>query len=203
MHNYSLNDETRLKVFFLIAVISLFIVGFAKKILITLFEAPVYISVPSAFTIYALFHMLFNSWMWKCPLLYKIGLVRTPIVGGQWEGELRSSVDDFKKPFKITLHIHQTWDKISICLDGDTTYSESKMASFRIINPLFCEFGWSFVSQTKPEFTKKDYICFGTASVRLVFDKDNQIKDILEGSYYTDKGSHTYGSIKLNRVVNA
>ncbi|WP_047515336.1 hypothetical protein [Methylophilus sp. Q8] len=203
MHNYSLNDDSKLRVLFLIALLSLFIVGFAKDLLITIFEAPVYVSVPSAFTVYGFFHMLFNNCVWKWALLYKVGLVKTPIVEGKWEGELRSSVDDYSKPFKVTLHIHQTWDKISICLDGDNTYSESKMANFRIVNPLFCEFGWSFVSQTKPEFSKKDYICYGTASVRLTFDKGNQVKNILEGSYYTDKGTHTFGSIKLIKVVNA
>lgn len=200
MHNYSINNDYKLRIFFMLSALSLLTIAIAKEWIMSFGSQAIYFSVPSAFTVYGIFYLFFTKYIWKCSFLHTLGLVKTPIVEGEWIGKLRSSVDEFKIGHDIKINIHQTWDQISICLDGNTAESESKMANFRVINPSFCDFEWGFVSTNKPEFSNESYICNGVAKVRLSLIKKNEISDSITGVYYTDKGTHTFGSITLQRV---
>jgi hypothetical protein len=200
MHNYSINNDTKLKVFFLLVMASLLLLSLLEWMAPFLHQLNVFISIPSAFAIYGLLYILFSKYLWQSKILNLLGLVQTPIINGKWSGILKSSVNNFKQEYPITIDIHQTWDKISIYLEGETKESESTMAGFRVINPSKSELEWGFLSKDKPEYRKQDdYIVCGIAKVTLNMTKQNKTSNRLSGSYYTEQGSDTNGSISLTR----
>jgi len=173
MHEYSIDVESK-NILFCLAVLSITISGVLTSWLNKLIEAiPI---VNSNFTIsiavISVFGMLywgFDKYIWKCKLLQKTNIIRTPDLNGVWEGKLQSSFDNFEKEFPATLTIEQTWSKIYIRGKFNDSSSISYTASLKV--------------------NKED-------SIRLIYSYYN---DKYQKSYNKNISNHRgYGSLEIN-----
>lgn len=198
MHSYSINSSERWKILFFLAALSIGIVSIFKLLIQSYSIDASYITTPSAFAIYGLVYMAFDKYLWKIQVLKTIGIIQTPNISGCWEGEAKSSLDDFKEIFKFDLTIHQTWSNISLYLEAETKESISTMASINNTNPTISKIEWGFLSKNKPMYSKDEYMFYGVTRLNLNL-VNNKVSDEVSGDYYTDVSRDSYGNILLKK----
>ena len=200
MHTYVISTAERWRIYFYLVFASILIVKGLDLILKFYFDSlPPGIHLPSAFAVYGLVYLSFDRWLWKIKLFSMLGINEVPIIAGKWEGKLRSSCEKFEVAYPVVVKIHQTWNKISIHLDGSSRESHSTMAMFEIKSPSHSRLEWTFISRSKPGATSPDMFC-GVTRLSLEIDGNKMASSAIEGDYYTETGRDTYGSIKLSRV---
>ena len=119
--------NARLRVVIALAVITLFINAGIAQVL------PPLLPIASVTLTLALFGALviaFDSWLWRIPLLYTLGLVEHPYIGGAWVGNLTTSYDDQSHVTDVAVRIHQNWTTLRVDFFSTTAHSTSLSASF-------------------------------------------------------------------------
>jgi len=153
---------------------------------------PEWVPIPSAFAIYGILYKLFDLHIWKWKLLNRMGVIFTPDMSGDWEMTTYSSVTDYLIPYSGNLKISQTWNKISLYLDGEKFIGTSTMASFDMRTKKSFSLKWEYLSQKKPEFSDQDYMHYGMT--RILKEEGSES---ISGDYYTDRSRHSYGKVTL------
>ncbi len=200
MHYFSIDSDERKIVPAILAIIA---VGANAALLygvsLIAYPLPAAATPPSAFVIYGILYLLFDRFAWRWAIVRNIGLVKTPILRGNWKGLMTSSLDDYKKEFGGPIVIDQTWTKIHIYFRGDTAFSHSQSASFVLMSDKHVALTYVYQSEIDPEHSNNDESHFGTCRIEGdLLDDGTAIK--FDGSYFTDKGRHTYGKITHERV---
>ena len=128
MHEYTVFGHPREKIILVIALISLTLSGWFSL----LFEQwiPKYFSFSvnfsiSVFTIFSIFYLIFNNFVWKSKVFVKI--LHFPNLDGEWEcdGLGHNLIEGKKYPWEGIVVIKQSWDKIIISNRTRTSTSNS------------------------------------------------------------------------------
>ena len=182
MHSYGVDSSERRAIPFVLAGISILLSWFGYRILQILpsffpqivavhqFQIPWWISAPSALALYGILYSLFDRFFG----------------GGSFCRSVR-------------LSIHQTWNVISICADGENVYSQSLMASLNSINPDRIVLSYQYLLKLKPHFSKDNSMHYGTSQLMIEM-KGAVVKEPIVGEYYTDRGRQSFGEIFLSRT---
>ena len=93
----------------------------------------------------------------------KIGLVKVPNIAGKWDGHLTSSFDDHPGEIKAAIEIKQTWTKLQITLETETSVSRSETASILTKIPDTALLSYEYVNEPKSHARSGMQIHRGTA----------------------------------------
>lgn len=147
----------------------------------------------AAFCFGALYYV-FNRWLWKVPILHKIGLIEIPNLNGSWDGFLRSSWNDHSTPYDATITIQQDWTSIRVRQKrpgSSSSFSES--ANFLVNAGEGIRLSYEYRNDPDPGQVETMASHRGTAV--LVLEQADVRK--LEGSYYTSHGRRNTGSMEF------
>lgn len=150
-----------------------------------------WIDLPSVLGFYGLTYTLFLHYFWKCSILYKLGIVRSPNLNGSWDVNIFSSYDRFKTKFPAILTITQNWVELSIVIKTETSKSHNTTASVIINDPLSFTVIYEYLNEPKVDTKKSMNIHKGLG--RLHFSKEGKLQ---EGEYFNDRSRKTHGIIK-------
>lgn len=189
MHDYSINNNERVIIYFFCALISVCIMYLISNLVENI---PWYLESPSPFFIYGIIVYFFDKYLWN-KNFFKI-LIKTPDMNGEYAGMLKSSYDDFNKEYPVNIVVKQTWTKIIISLKTDTSESNSKGASIVFENEKIYLF---YYYLNKPNFDSVDsmQIHFGTCT-HVFDDKTN----CFNAEYYSSRGRKNHGTITLTKI---
>ena len=134
MHEYSVSHHDRKVAYYILALLSSF-AGIALGFVVESVRSQwgVVIAAPSGLMIFGLLFLLFDNFVWKWPVLYKLGLIKIPNLSGDWIAGISSSVTKHRVPAQVK--IHQTYSRIRIHLDTDKSDSLSQMAAIEMASP--------------------------------------------------------------------
>jgi len=191
MHSYEL--EGRGKVVVALGVIGVFLVWFVDVGLTAVkFDPQWWLSVPSFAGFYSALYWLFDRHVWGWRVLGKLGLVQVPNLNGVWTGSVRSSYDDYKSNYPVTVVIRQRWSQITVRLDTDQSQSRSLAATFRVVDLPCPELSYLYMNEPNPGASAAMNSHRGTVDLEF---RENA----LEGHYYTGRGRMTNGIMSLTR----
>jgi len=192
MHSYSIDTEERKHVLLFLAIISILLAwGFSRVLEFYQIHLSWWIESPSVLFFYGAVFLIFDNWLWK--ILAKMKIIKTPNLNGEWDGHLKSSVDEHTKEVKVNLKIFQTWTDIRILLISDSIASQSETAAIISDEPEGKYLTYQYMVEPKAGSSKEIAIHRGTA--RLFFEEKNN----LEGDYYTGRGSQNFGSLSFTK----
>jgi hypothetical protein len=195
MHPYSTDSSERERVLFGLALLAVGAAwGLSRLLHATQITVPWWFDAPSTMGFYGIFFKSFDYGVWRWRLLHLVGLLKVPLLAGEWRGHVVSSFDNHKKPREVTVRIKQTWTRIVVLLSSDASNSHTLTAAIQVHAPEGIALSYEYENQPKPGAVKTMEIHFGTA--RLIF-QDNRV---LEGFYYSGRGRLEHGSIHLERV---
>ena len=197
MHPYAININDKAKVYWIIVPLSLF-TGYCVNNGLKAFDFyQTYswiIDVPSSgLAFFAIFYQLFDKYIWKLFAKMKFWF-KTPVLSGEYAGELLSSRDDMKEPTPIIIKIQQTLTRIKISLHTSQSTSKSEMAAILVDEPDGPLLIYEFINDHRKVADPNLTIHRGTT--RLTFNEDT---NTLIGTYYTSPERKNYGQINVKR----
>lgn len=198
MHEYSV-DTKRNKVIFYLAVISVFVSTGINSILNMLIEKLPLNGFVISITVVSVFgslYALFNKYLWKIKLLYKIGIVQTPNVNGAWEGHFVSSYHNWEKDYPAKLVIEQTWSEICIIGRFNDSTSKSYTAAIKVRDGGGVKLLYSYRNDKNPEKAASSFSDHKGYSTLVLNEKD----EIFEGNYFNNPSNNrNHGKLFLQR----
>jgi len=204
MHPYSVSIESneRARVPIIVAAVSVAIATILNYASVwPSRDLAIWLSAPSVFGVYGVLWIYLDRVAWRLrPVRLLLG-ISTPIINGVWDGELRSSLESYSKPFRARLTLHQRWTTLSVFLEGQDVYSHSLIGALRELDPTHIEFSYVYVSERKPRNAIfSEFRHYGTCRLMLKIPATGRVEE-MDGSYYTDLERHTYGTAKFSRPV--
>lgn len=190
MHSFSTNSN-RVKVYSVIAVISVLIAmainwltGFLN------ISNSWLISAPTLGAVYTGLYFLVDKVAWRWPVLRMVGLIDDIPISGKYEGEVYSVYDKKKHPVKID--IDQTWTRILITAEANTSTSRSISASCENVGTGDTCLNYTFRNKPKPGIADDD-MKMHEGTTELLIKKNGEAK----GQYFNDRPRA--GTIALKR----
>lgn len=190
-HSYSINLKERQTVYFWLAIIACGVsVLIAKLLVLVAWTPPVWLDVPGAFTLFGLLCLWFDKHLWRLRPVRALG-ISTPILAGNWAGSSRSSFDGYGSESPLSATIHQTWTRISICIETRESRSKSSVAAINV----GIENSIVYCFENQPKVTAPDsmHAHSGTATLSITANR-------LEGEYYSGRDRQNQGTISLERT---
>jgi len=198
MHPYATDSDERKKILLWLATISIFMSWLLHIIFQTInFSPPWWSDIPSFVGFYEIFFLLFNKWLWKFNFFRKVGLVKTPILSGEWDGYTVSSHDNHEKQTKATIVVFQTWTEIRVKLVTSTSKSYSQTASIITNNPDCIVLSYDYINEPRPDALKTMHSHRGMATHEYVSNKEGET---LDGNYFTGRDRKTFGALIFKRI---
>ena len=193
MHPYAININDKVKVYWIIVPLSLLAGYYVNESLKSFDLYLTYswiIDMPSSgLAFFAIFYQLFDKYIWKWFAKNKFWF-KTPVLSGEYTGELLSSRDCMKEPIEIAIKIKQTLTHIIISLHTSQSTSKSEMASIIVNEPDGPLLIYEFINDLRKVADPALTIHRGTT--RLTFNENNKT---LIGTYYTSPERKNYGQI--------
>jgi hypothetical protein len=200
MHSYGIDSTERRDVPFYLAIMASGLTIGLRSLLGRYGLQPGAVAyVPSGFALYGLLHVLFDQFIWRIQLLRLTGIVRAPLLDGDWSGMLRSSASGYANALNVKLRIHQTWSTIRLTLESDNSFSSSNMAAIRAISAGQFELRWEYRAEAKDPAQGVRFNHRGVTMLRFEIKKGVVCPE-MNGDYYTHHGRDTNGSITATRV---
>lgn len=214
MHTYSTDNDNRPRVYGVLGLAAYLValaVGWSTTMLSAVLPAVAGVSISWGLG-FALLLTVFSRYGWKSRVVQATGASKVPNFNGEWEGYVKTSYeghipdealhksnnpDDDMQRIAATLHINQTWRKISIYLEADNSHSDSTGATVLTEDGRWPSLNYQYENDPNPdseEFMARHY---GTADLAL---KGEDSVDILEGFYYTGPGRENYGEMYFEWV---
>lgn len=189
MHTYSMKDCARERYIFYLALLAVALLAIAKQYA-GFFGVAISITTVSVF---AAMFFIFDHWAWRVAWLSK--LVGIPNLAGQWNvtGQTNGA-DGQPREWTAVATIVQTWSRIAISLETDTSRSRSGMAA------LECDPGHGFRVvygyANEPKGTGGELNSHrGTCEV--VFSSDLTVG---QATYFNDHQRRTCGMMTWKRI---
>lgn len=184
MHQYATDSGEKKFILLMMALLSILATWVLYELMtristLTGLSAPWWLEIPSLMTFYGLFYEIFDKWLWKKPIVQKLGLARIPNLNGLWKGYVRSSHDQFKEKIEASIRIFQSWTHIEICQETKTSKGRSFVATILTKNldaaRLF------FMYRNMPEIDADPNMHQHSGSAQLILSSDEKT---LSGDYY-------------------
>ena len=198
MHGYSTDSSERRLVPLLLALLAIALAWASSRLLAVLhLSTPWWADAPSSLTFYGLLYALFDKYLWRNSLVYRLGLVRIPNLAGRWRGYLISSFDGHAKQHPLLLNIFQTWTQITVYLATARSVSRSCTATMQVDDPDGAVLIYQYQNQPLADATKTMHMHYGTAMLRVSND------GCLVGEYYAGRDRRTFGRIYCRRQLRS
>jgi hypothetical protein len=195
VHPYVIDSDEHKNVTVGLAVVSVLIIWSLYGQIQTLQQQyPWWLEAPSIMSVFGLLYYAFAQWLWRWPLFRWIGLVKTPDIGGSWQGCVKSSHDKHTQEHRVTITVTQTWTKMLVSLKAERSTSKSVSAAIFVDEEDVPVLRFIYLNSPQPDAQKTMQIHHGTVVVRL------EERDRLVGSYYTGRGRSNHGALVLNRA---
>ncbi|MEK9138036.1 MAG: hypothetical protein AAB393_12995, partial [Bacteroidota bacterium] len=157
------------------------------------FSLPWWFETPSVMLAYGLFHWVYDSWLWKLRVR-GCGLSQIPNCTGTWYGELRSSHDG-RTTIEGMLVVHQTWSRIVVEFQSESSASYSRMASLNVTPGASQGLIYEYTNDPRAEAKETMHAHRGFAFLRLSADGN-----WLDGDYYTGRDRTNFGRMRVRLV---
>ncbi len=159
-------------------------------------QIPWWVDAPSVMGFYGLLYTFFDKFLWKLNL-WGIRFSAIPNIQGTWIGTIKSSYNDGREMNGIALYIHQSWFKMSVQIETETSRSFSTMAVVNTNSSSEPGLKYEYISEPGTFSVQTMQTHRGTANLRLNFDETHLI-----GEYYTGRGRQNIGDMSFCRVSN-
>lgn len=194
MHPYATDSSERKYIPLVLAGLAIAAaLGFSRLLARLAFTVPWWIDAPSTMGIYGIMHTLFDKKLWRINLLRQFGLVKLPILEGDWHGTLSTSFDEHASRHDVEVQIKQSWTRIVLSLRGRDSKSHTVAATLLTESFEGVVFSYQYRNEPLPHAVETMQIHYGTARLTLADS------GVLEGEYYSGRGRQKYGSIRLER----
>lgn len=194
MHAYITDSDERMNVPLLLVAIAIAL-SLSLSSVIESFKVsiPGWVDITSVPLLYGVFYGAFDKYCWRWPALRRMGIVKVPVIDGEWNGYVLSSFDEFRTQHNIQMRIEQRWSRIRISLEGEVSRSYSTLAGVFTEAHDGVVLDYEYQNEPLPGAGEAMQIHHGTARLRLTSGT------IMEGYYYTGRGRGNHGSVHLNR----
>lgn len=195
MHAYA-SDSDRTPALGAIAVMAVIVAIVANWLATRVDLGPAWlVSPPAVAGAFGLLHQWMERVGWKWPLVRSLGLTNTPLIEGDYEGELVSSFENTTQPVRIS--IDQTWSRLSVrfeVLVPQSSTSYSVASSLVNAGHGLARLTYTYRNQPKPGIADGDlHDHDGTAEV-VIDCRSGELR----GRYFNFRGRQ--GSLKLERM---
>lgn len=194
MHPYATDSHERDTIPLAIAALSVICAWALRRILALISRDLWWIDVPSVLGFYKIIYTIFDTYVWRWAVLRKIGIVKIPDLNGLWRGYVTSSFDNSTTSRNVLVNIRQSWTRLSITFQTETSQSHSLIGSILTEHPHGNVLSYEYINEPKPNAPGTMHSHRGTARL-IVLNQGN----ILEGEYYTGKDRLNYGILRLER----
>jgi hypothetical protein len=195
MHPYGTDSSERRNIPFVLALVGIgaawgldLLLGWAKLTI------PWWVDAPSALGFYGICYEVFDKWVWRLPILHRLGIVKVPILCGTWRGHVVSSFDRHAAKQEVEARISQSWTRLAVALAGKDSTSHSLVATILTEASDGSVLDYQYINEPLPHARETMQIHYGSA--RLTFSD----MTILSGEYYSGRGRQNIGSIYLEKV---
>jgi hypothetical protein len=196
MHPYATDSNERKLVPLLLVIVSVLSAWFLNRVLGVLqFNLPWWIDAPSVVGFYGVFYNIFDKYLWRVPILQRIGLVKVPDLNGTWKGDIVSSFDAQATKHDVTVEIRQSWARISINVGTQNSKSHSLTAAILTENQNTIMISYEYLNEPRPNAKTTMHTHRGTT--RLTLASDSQT---LEGDYYSGRDRQNFGVLSIRRL---
>jgi hypothetical protein len=158
------------------------------------FSLPWWFETPSIMLVYGLLHWAYDSWLWKLKAL-GFALSQIPNCAGTWFGVLRSSHDG-NTTIEGMIVVHQTWSRIAVEFQSESSVSYSRMAALNVTAGASQGLIYEYTNEPRADAKETMHAHRGFAFLRLSADGN-----WLEGDYYTGRDRTNFGTMRLRRVA--
>jgi hypothetical protein len=191
MHPYATDSSERERIFSVLAVA---VIGVVWLLHVTLGSFYWWWNPITIMGLYGVLYMVFGKVVWRAGFLHALRLVRTPDLSGRWQGKITLASRWLGKVQDATVTINQTWTRISVVFETETTKAQSLIASILTQQPEGPVLSYEYLNEPKPG--AKDAFNIQRGSARLVLSGDT-----LEGSFYYGSGKQQqFGSLTVTRT---
>jgi hypothetical protein len=142
---------------------------------------------------YGIFYHLFDKFIWPLQI-GKFSFSSIPNLQGTWVGTIHSSYNDTDYD-GIVIYIHQTWSRVSVHLQTQTSGSRSTMAAINTLGSSEATLKYEYMNEPTARSMQTMSIHRGTANMRLSPDSC-----LLEGDYFTGRGRQTFGDMRFKLI---
>jgi hypothetical protein len=213
MHTYSTDNDSRPKIYGIIALISYFTTILIGGFITFIFQSlalSIAIGPPSWGLAFAAILTIYERKLWNTRLARKIGATRIPDLNGRWEGWILTSYDgnipdetlhpeddpeaDWRK-LTASLDIDQTWRKMSIHFETETSSSDSNGATLLADNGKWPSINYQYRNDPPPDAIMGMEMHHGTGDLEYKNDSE-----VLEGVYYTGPQRENHGKMMFKRA---
>jgi len=153
------------------------------------------LDVPAAYGSYWLLLKIFDKWLWKYPLMRSLGIVQVPNLSGKWNGVLRSSYDNYKTEYPISLDIRQTWTHLLVKLRAEKSSSYSIIGGIVVGDGKPAMLSYDYLNEPLPDAIPET-MHMHRGMVHLALMEDGS----LDGVYFTGRSRNTFGRMQLRRA---
>ena len=196
MHPYATDSKERRLVPCLIALLSLIVaLAFGELLEHASFKVPWWFDSPAVIGFYSIFFCLFDKFLWKCNIFWKVGLVKVPNLNGVWKGYVSSSFNEHTKKYDTEFTIQQDWNRIRIVGKFAMSKSSSLTASVLVNDYHGVSLCYEYLNQPSSYAVGTMEMHRGFVSLNL-----NTFRNELSGTYYSGRGRQNMGELKLERV---
>ena len=181
MRQYTVDTNPRTKIYFGLAVISVFA---ATSISSATGLVPFHFAAPSAMFIFGILIATFDRFIWKWPLIrWWVGI---PILDGTWTGLLvrQSESNGAPETHEVSVTITQDWTKMSIVFEGKRSKSTAEVIAVHVENRNDIGIRWIYLARDRSGVNPVNLYGEGTTDASLRIENGRRV---LRGVYYSSK----------------
>ncbi len=198
MHSYITDSTERRHVPLASAVLAVLLSWALNAVLTALHVSiPWWIDAPSVAGFYGILYKAFDTHCWRWSVWHITGVVKVPVLGGEWTGYVLSSHDDFAAQHPVQVEIRQDWTRMRVTLQGRFSHSHSIVAAILTEAPDGIVLDYEYQNEPVANAVETMQIHHGTARLTL------SGTSVLQGYYYTGRGRGNHGHVHLSRVLNS
>jgi len=202
MHDYTVKGHPKVKIIFMLSVVSATVAPQLTKALDYLFNQKLHLGFTFAISIsivFGVFYFIFSKWLWKTKLFGRI--FKFPNLNGKYEidGLSLKNPTGEKINWNGILSIEQDWDKILIVLKTSTSSSSSNSVQGCVEYIPQNGYKLSYNYTNRPDISEEE---LRTHDGNCVIEFTDDILTARANYYNNGKERSSYGTMELRRVTN-
>jgi hypothetical protein len=193
-HPYATDSDERKMIPLFIAALAI-ISAMALSRLLESIHWPGWIDAPATAGFYGLYYEAFRRWIWRMPILQRLGIVKVPVLNGSWQGHVVTSFDELEGRHPVTVHIVQDWTHLLVRLQTEYSRSQSLVGSILVDDEV--TLSYDYRNEPLPGAAGSMHAHRGSAVLR--YDANAAL---LEGEYFSGRDRSNYGALHLQRQTS-